>query len=264
MKKTVSNIVDLLWNPNIQNFLSVNGFSEHGSDYDRFAKLCQCAERDPNAPIVLWMQDAVNSILPCELPLCTQNIKEIWIQSAEKILIDGVDRSIGDEKTHAFSFPCEKTVSEEQLFILNDVEISGKSWKAWKNSAWSMTQKAVRSGKFPTVLLPVGMTFQKCDLYSTERHLNGAKINADMWCTQLVYFLCEFCSEEHRRGGLICHAELDILGQILQYVSKLTSLSDVFLKSENQNFDSLIEIANTVFEKRKNEKEGIPPMILIG
>ena len=264
MKKIASNIVDLLWNTNTRNFLSVNGFSERGSDYDRFAKLCGCAEQDPDAPIVSWMQAIVNSVLPRELPICTQNVKEIWKQSAERFLTEEIAFSEQNEKTRTFSMPCENHLSEDQLFVLNDLEISAESWHAWKNSAWNMTLNALQNGKIPTVLLPKGLSFQKCDLYRAERHLTGIEKNADLWCAQLVYFLCEFCSENRLRGGIVCLADLQVFCQILQYVSKLTPLSELLLQCENQNFDALLEIATIVSEKRKIEKEGIPPMLLIG
>ena len=264
MKKNASNILDLLWNKNVCLFLSVNGFSERGSDYDRFVKLCRCAERSPNAPIVSWMQETVNMVLPYEVPICVQNAKEIWMRSAETFLAKELAFSVGGEKMQTFSLPCEKKCSDARMFVLNDLDISEKTWGAWKSRAWSMAQNAVQKGEIPTVFLSEGLLFQKCDLYRVERHLRSAEINADLWCTQLVYFLCEFCSENRLRGSIVCHADLTVFYQILQYVSKLTPLPALFLHCENQNMDVLLKIANTVMEKRENTESGTPPLLLMG
>ena len=260
----ITNVAQILINDTAKAVLTVQGFSLTGSDYDRFKRLCICADRTPDAPFFKYLQGKFEDVFSCSLRLSLENCNQIWTLAWKKLLPSEPILNVATEKAPVIEIlpPVTAPIPSKSLFWLNGMKISAKKWVEWKDQAWLQMQDAVEAGKRLTVEIPADVSVQKNSLYSVERHLSGREPNGSVWCAQLLYALCDFCRKSDLRGAVICHADLSKLHEILQHVSKLTPIPCLFLQCENKEPNTLLELCRMILKDRNDGEEGNPPILL--
>ena len=265
-RQRATNIYQMLKNDTTAAWLTVNGFTAYGSDYDRFRKLCICADRTPDAPILSMLQEVLKTAFSCHLQLGEANCKEIWRTTAEMLMLSDAPSSLVSEdawrKTEILPPDASEWMSESR-FLLNGMQIHAETWDEWAKEAEQQLQKAMSAGKHPTVWISSDFNFQKPNLYRVERHLRGIEKCAALWMAQMVYFLCCRCSAEGLRGVLLWDAEPSQLLELLQYVSKLTPLPNLCVRCDTANASDWLRICEAVINGRRGSFEGIPPVVIV-
>ncbi len=259
----ITNVAQLLINDTAEAVLTVQGFSMTGSDYDRFRRLCICADRTPDSPFFKHLQDKLGEYISCSMRLSSENCNKIWTLAWEKLLSPAPIFYSESEKDPVFEPfpPTTAPIPPASIFLLNGMQILAKTWDEWKELAWLKMQEAVDEGKQLTVEIPWDISVQRTSIYSVERHLSGVEPNGSVWCAQLVYTLCDFCKSRDLRGAVLCHAEFAKFYQILQHVSKLTPLPSLFLQCENKDTNTLLELCRVILRDRNSGEEGDPPIL---
>lgn len=260
----ITNAAQILIDDTAKAVLTVQGFSQTGSDYDRFKRLCICADRTPDAPVFKYLQAKFEDVLSIPLRLSSENRNQIWTLAWEKLLSSEPNLNAAAEQAPVFEIlpPETAPIPSDSLYLLNGMQISARTWSEWRDQAWLQMQDAVEAGKRLTVEIPADVSVQKNSLYSVERHLSGMEPNGSVWCAQLLYVLCDFCRKSDLRGTVICRADLSKLHGILQHVSKLTPIPCLFLQCENKEPNTLLELCRMILKDRNDGEEGNPPILL--
>ncbi len=261
--RPVTNVTELLECAATRDLMTVNGFAWDGSAYDLFRALCICAERQPDAPTVLRMQAYLKELLGCDLPIAPSTCQRIWKETAERLLL-------GEETPTAFACAEEccvllSRVSDTSLgkcFLLNDLRIEADNWAQWRKEAEAILCRVLNEGRFVGVELSDGDTFEKTSLYNANRAIAGKDWNCPSWLSQLVYFLCDFCDSQGARAKVVCHADGGKLLEILQHVSKLTRLPNLYVECSQPKTEALLSVCRLILSQRGKCESGVPPVIL--
>lgn len=264
--QVATNIAEILIDDTTEKILTINGFSTIGSDYDRFKRLCVCVDKMPEHPASRHFQAQLETLFSCPYPLGSLYCKEIWKQTSQRLLSSERCVDVEDETTKIsveILPPYAGAGVPKPLFLINGMQIEAESWKDWQSCAEQMVESAVQAEKCLTIEFSSDFCFEKPNLYRVERHLKGIERNNDMWGAQLLYFLCRFCFQRELRCLIDWRSDCKELLNILQYVSNLTSIPNIFLKCSQIDSAVLTEISERIMKFRKTPTEGIPPILLL-
>lgn len=261
--RLVTNVTELLECGAVRNFMTVNGFAWGGSAYDVFRALCICAERQPDAPTVLRMQAYLKELLGCDLPIHPSTCQRIWKETAERLLLgEETPPAFACAEESGFFLPRISDLSSQTCFLLNDLRIEADDWAQWRKEAEAILCCVLNEGGIVGVELPDGDTFEKTSLYKANRAIVGKDWNCPSWITQLLYFLCDFCVSQGARAKVVCRADGAKLLEILQHVSKLTRLPNLYVECAQPNSEALLPVCRLILSQRGKCDSGVPPVIL--
>ena len=261
---TVSNLAELMIDRDAEQLLTVHGFTLNGSAYDRFARLCACVERAPTHPLSCRLQLLLEKFFSITLPMNTQNCGEIWKTTAEQMLLSDRDWTLDESKSRLEILPprCSDD-GQNACFDVHGLQIEAKNWQEWKREAEVLLLKHVRQGCTPIVSFDSDFVFEKPNLYRVERHLLGVEDNRDLWSAQLLYFACDFCYRHELRCRVAWMGDCEKMLELLQYVSKLTPISNLLLHCEDARENVLQNICRLVMASQTKRNEGTPPVLLV-
>ena len=259
-----SNLAELVIDRNAEQFLTVNGFSLGGSDYERFMRLCTCVERDPDHPLSRQLQLTLMDVFSISLPLNAQNCGEIWKITARRMLLEERNwEAIGQTSRFEILPPTMPKTAENTCFEIHSLPMEAVGWQAWKTEAEQLLSDILQQGRLPAVSFPSDFLFEKTSLYRVERHLSGEEKNPDLWSAQLLYFACDFCYQHRIRCCVDWAGDCSKLAELLRYVSKLTPISDLLLRCKHLSEETLQDICRLVMSSQTKRNEGTPPVLLI-
>ena len=265
MDKTrpVTNVTELLECGAVKDLMTVNGFSWDGSAYDIFHALCICAERTPDIPTVLRMQAYLKEALGCDLPINPSTCPQIWKETADRMLLgEKTPTAFACDEESSACLPCVSNLSSEKCFLLNDLRTDADDWTQWKAKAEELLCHKLNDGAILGVEFPDGYVFEKTSLYKANRAIAEGDWNCSSWVTQLMYFLCDFCASHDARAKVVCPADGAKLLEILQHVSKLTRLPNLYIECAQPKNEALLPVCRLILSKRNKRENGVPPVIL--
>ena len=266
MEKTrpVTNIMDLLECQKIKDLTCVNGFAWAGSAYDRFRALCICAERQPRVQTVLRMQTYLKEVLGCELPINPSTCPQIWKETADRLLLeDEVPCPFSEDENSKVCLPSVVDPFLQKCFLLNDLRIDAEDWTKWKREAEEILCRVMNEGGTVGVFLDEEYRFEKTSLYKANRAIAERNWTCPSWISQLMYFLCDFCASHDARAKVVYPSDGTKLFEILQHVSKLTHLPNLYVECSQPNFEVFLPVCRLILSERKKSEEGIPPVLLV-
>ena len=266
MKKShlMTNVMDLLECQDVKDLMTFNGFLQSGSAYDRFLSLCLCAERTPNTPIVLRIENYLCEAFGLDLAINSETCPEIWRQTVERLLLGEVaPTSTRIDEKHDVSLPVATDFNPQKCFLLNDLRIKAGDWMDWRREAEAILYRVLQEGGIVSVALPASQLLVKTSLYQANRVIAEQDWSHPAWITQLVYFLCDFCTSQNTRGCIFCSADGANLCEILQHVSKQTSIPNLYIGCAQPQFEALLPICRMILSARTDEQRGVPPLLMV-
>ena len=262
--RPVTNIIDLLECQEIKDLMCVNGFVWTGSAYDRFRALCICAERQPDVRTVLRMQTYLKEVLGCDLPINTSICHQIWKETAERLLLgDEVPCPFLEDEPDSLCLPSVVDLSLPKCFLLNDLRIEANDWAQWKSDAEEILFHVLNEGGTVGVSLGEEYGFEKTSLYNANRAIAEGDWNCSSWISQLMYFLCDFCASHGARAKVVCPSDGAKLFEILQHVSKLTRLPNLYVECSQPKSEELLPVCRLVLSERDKSDAGVPPVLWV-
>lgn len=270
-ERAASNLTELWWDAEKRAVLTVNGFSDRGSDYEIFRDFCTCLSRMPNSVEMARSREQLRVLFDCQqLPL-PENCALIWHQTADILLREPRTRAQACNMTacavcepvlHPASAtaPC---VSEVVWMHTLPLSPCLRTWQSWKPEAELLLEQMLAPESAVGVTVPVEFCPQRTDLYHVNRVLSGEETNESLWVSQLIRFLCVFCSERRLRLLLKTDCAVEKLSSILYTVSRQTVLPDlIWMPTEGGQWDDLVMLAEPVMASRGERRRGIPPVLL--
>lgn len=194
----VTNITELLDRELLDEFLLLNGFPVDGSDYERFGRLCVCAQRSPSDPLALCTR-AWAECLGCALPVDPEHCAQIWCQTADTLLAGDVPAPAEDLLTSRSDPNLGRSPWTELTPLLDPVTacppLCGASdWSLWQERA----MRKLPSTGAVRMDLPMDYRAVRPNLWRVEQLLRGEITDPACALSQQFDFLCGVCSAERR------------------------------------------------------------------
>ena len=105
--------------------------------------------------------------------------------------------------------------------------------------------------------------FEKTSLYTANRAIAEGDWNCSSWLSQLMYFLCDFCASHGARAKVVCPFDGAKLFEILQHVSKLTRLPNLYVECSQPKSEELLPVCRLVLSERDKSDAGVPPVLWV-
>ena len=262
--RLIINIMDLLECQDIENLMTVNGFLQSGSVYDRFRALCLCAERQPSAPIVSQLENYLREVFGRDFAINFSTCPEIWREAAESLLLGDVSPKVfRTVEKKDVCLPMAADFNPRKCFSLNDLRLDANEWSEWRREAEVILCRVLNEGGIVSVTLPAFQLLAKTSLYQANRVIAEREWNHPAWITQLLYFLCDFCTGHNVRGCIFCPSGGADLCEILQHVSKQTRLPNLYISCAQPQFDLLLQVCRMILSECADKQKGVPPLLLV-
>ena len=262
--RLMTNVMDLIECQDIQNLMTVNGFSQSGSAYDRFLSLCLCAERQPGTPIVSQIENYLREEFGRDFAINSSTCPEIWRETSENLLLgDVAPKVLRTVEKKDVCLPMATDFNSQKCFSLNDLRLDANEWSEWRREAEAILCRVLQEGGIVSVTLPASRLLAKTSLYQANRVIAEREWNHPAWITQLVYFLCDFCTAYNVRGCIFHPVGGVDLCKILQHVSKQTRLPNLYVGCAQPQFDALLPICRMILSERADKQKGVPPLLLV-
>ncbi len=257
---------ELLESDWLKDWLALNGFTENGSHYDVFARLCASAERDPCDPAVRRAEEILTDLLQSPVTLSTATCPGVWLAVAEALLLAQEQATPKRDCTEAqpsVSLPSHLFVAPpacEEISVLCQSDC--QSWRSWEEQRVRLLKARAAHGVRPRLLLPQDFFPIKPSLYRVERILAGEEESKDLWQTQMAYFLFRACAPLGIRPVIATECSPEKLADLLKIVEKLTPLCNFIWQPSGEVRLVLPAICHIVMHSRRNSTEGEPPILI--
>lgn len=199
----VTNLCELLWDPEKEAALLLCGYAPHGTDYERFRDLCRSLWQMPTHPAARHFARQLSVLFSADLPTDIAQCDALWKRASESLLQTPLSRAdllkrcgVTSVVLRDASFLELLPDKIEPVFggETFDLSQSAQDWQTWRANARDVLEAFSRAGcRTVYFRLPAGLTVQKTDRFHIEQILTGKAVDANLWRNQLTRFFSDEC-----------------------------------------------------------------------
>ena len=210
------------------------------------------------------METYLRKVLGCGLSINPSTCPQIWKETAERLLLgDEVPCPFSEDETYNVCLPSVVDLSFQKCFLLNDLRTDADDWTQWRRDAEEILCRVLNEGGMVGISLGEEYMFEKTSLYKANRAIAEGDWACSSWISQLMYFLCDFCASHGTRAKVVCPSDGTKLFEILQHVSKLTSLPNLYVECSQPKSEVLLPVCRLILSERDKSEKGVPPVLLV-
>ena len=258
-------VIDLLCGSAIKDLLAVNGFTENGSHYDLFSKICLSADRDRQAIAIRAAEGMLSALLGETVQLSSKTCADLWHRVADLLLHDPSAACKQDfcREEPFFSPPSDLFIQATDCVELSSLcQFTCQTWQEREARAMQELQAACSNGVYPRLSFSRSFSPVKPNLYRVERILAGEETNEDLWKTQLAYLLFRFCEANGIRPVIATECAPEKVVELLKIIEKLTPLCNFIWQTNREALSVLPQLCRLVMNSRRSDAEGDPSVLI--